>query len=342
MGLKNMRYQFYQALYFPLLLLASTSYIVSGESYVVNELAPRVVAPKQVVYGQPFEAKAFLAVGGEQGQQLKGGSENTSGALEAVGDSMLAMKTEGLLKRGESEKRVTYSGTFAFDQIAGGRSELPIKGSVLVRRPEVLVQSQTASALYRETLNKLRFDVPGLEGQPLKVAVKGGKKHDGRALSVSPSGSALTVEVYLAGEEKDVYLGKRSFQTITPPKPEIEVRGPGGQALSQGDPLPLRRAMLTFDVKANEQFKQSYPRDARYSAASAEVFLRRGQRASSNLGTVSLTNGGRLVLTRKLSGASSGDQVIVRLKGLYRQNHAGQSVPVALSEGQRTYSFTLR
>ena len=342
MDLKGMRYLFYQALYFPLLLLASTSYIVEDSSFVVQELSPRVVAPKQVIYGQDFEAKAFLAVGGEQGQQLTGESNEAPGALEAVGDSMLALKTDGLLQRGESETRVSYAGHFGFDQVGGGRSELPIQGSVLVKRPEVLVKSETAQALYRNTLNNLRFDVPGLENRPLKLAVKGGEPREGRTIGVSPSGNSLTVEVFLPGESEDVYLGERSFQTIAPPKPEIEVRGPGGKALSQGDPLPLRRAMLTIDVKADEQFKQSYPRDAQYTAASAEVYLRRGQRASSTLGKVSLDGNGRLVLTRKLSSASRGDQLIVRLTGLYRKTHSGRSVPVDLSEGQRTYSFTLQ
>lgn len=333
--LMEMRYNVMLALYFPILLYAFSTFELNDDVYVVDSVEPVVVGDQTVVLGQPFEAQAFLTVASGEGQELAG-----EGGLEVVGDSLFRMGTADLLAEDQTDADVPYSGHFRFRQIGGAMAELPFAGTFHVRRPEVVATSEATQALYRQCLNTVRFDVPGLEDRPIRLRA-GGRPIDGHTISLSPSGDASTVEVYLAGENgaDDVFLGRKTFSTIDPPRPEIRVFGEGRE-LRNGDVLPRARAMLTFQIDADEQFKQRYPQDARYAVSRARVFLRQGLTASREIGSFPL-EGGRLVLTRALRDAQPGDRVMVQLEGVARINYAGQAIGVDLGTGTRTFGFTL-
>lgn len=334
-SLKDLRYNVMLALYFPILLYAFSTFDLSDDSFVVNEITPVVVGDQTVVLGQPFEAQAFLSIGSGEGQELAG-----SGALQTVGDSLFQMQTGTLLGEDENEKRVAYSGTFRFPQISGEIAELPVEGAFTVRRPEIVAASEATQALYRQSLNTIRFEVPGLENRQLKLTT-GGAMVEGRTINLSPDGSGTTVSVYLASEtgEEDLLLGRKSFTTIEPPRPEIRVFS-AGRELRNGDNLPRARALLDFRFDADEEFRQRFPRDARYAASRARVFLRRGLAASQDIGTFNL-DGGSLVLTRALRDARPGDRILVQLEGVVRINHAGRAIGVPLNQGTRSFGFTI-
>lgn len=334
-SIKDLRYNVMLALYFPILLYAFSTFDLSEDTFVVNEIEPVVVGDRTVVLGQPFEAQALLTVATGEGQELLG-----SGDLAALGDSLFRMPTAGLLAEDETEKTVPYRGTFRFPQIGGGVAELPVEGAFTVRRPEIVAASEAAQALYRQSLNRIRIDVPGLEGRPLRLR-SGGSTTDGRTIVLSPTAESVSVEVFLAGEDgdDDVFLGRKSFVTIEPPRPEIRVFN-AGRELRNGDNLPRARALLQFRFDADEQFRSRFPRDARYAASRARVYLRRGLTASREVGTFGL-EGGELVLTRALREAQPGDRVLVQLEGVVRINHAGRVIPVPLNQGTRTFGFTI-
>ncbi len=335
--IKDLRYQVMLALYLPILLYAFSTFDLDESAYVVGELEPVVVGERTVVLGQPFEAQAFLSVAGGQGQDLE-----SAGALDVVGDSLFRMSTGELLAEDEDERTVTYEGSFGFQQVGGESVSIPIQGAFTVRRPEIVATSEATQALYRRTLNTIRFNVPGLEDRQLAVAVGGGEPQEGRTVSISPAGEAASVRVYLDREdgEADVFLGTKSFAVISPPRPEIQVMDAAGRAISSGDNLPRGRAMLRFDVEPDEEFRQRYPQDARYAIGRATVYLRRGMAVSEQIGTFDV-QGGRLVLTQLLQEARPGDRIIVQLEGVYRINHAGQSIAVPFTEASRTFGFTL-
>ena len=334
-AIKDLRYNVMLALYFPILLYAFSTFDLSDETFVVNEVQPVVVGDQTVVLGQPFEAQAFLSIASGEGQELAG-----SGGLEAVGDSLFQMPTATLLTEEENEKEVAYSGTFKFPQLSGNLAEIPIAGAFTVRRPEIIAASEATQALYRQSLNQIRIDVPGLEDRNLRIKV-GDRVTEDRTVSLSPSGDNTTIEVFLAAEEggEDVFLGRKSFTTIDPPRPEIRVFN-AGREVRNGDNLPRARAMLQFRFDADEQFRSRFPRDARYAASRARVFLRRGLTASREIGTFNL-DGGQLVLTRALREAQPGDRVLVQLEGVVRINHAGRAISVPLNQGTRSFGFTL-
>ena len=335
MEIKDLRYNVMLALYFPILLYAFSTFDLSDETYVVNEIEPVVIGDQTVVLGQPFEAQAFLSVAAGEGQQLFG-----SDGLEALGDSLFQMSTATLLGEEEDEKEVPYAGTFRFPNVGGSLAELPVRGTFTVRRPEIIAASEATQSLYRQSLNQIRIDVPGLEDRALRIKV-GDRVTEDRTVSLSPSGDNTSIEVFLAGEEgeDDVYLGRKSFTTIDPPRPEIRVFN-AGREVRNGDNLPRARAMLQFRFDADEQFRSRFPRDARYAASRARVFLRRGLTASREVGTFNL-DGGQLVLTRALRDAQPGDRVLVQLEGVVRINHAGRAISVPLNQGTRSFGFTL-
>ena len=335
MDLKELRYNIMLALYFPILLYAFSTFDLSEDTYAVDALEPVVMGPQTVVLGQPFTAQAFLAVAGGQGQQLAGAE-----GLEALGDSLFQMPTAGLLEDDEAERLVDYAGTFSFQTLGGAASEIPVSGQFKVRRPEIVAASEATQTLYRQCLNTLRFEVPGLEDRQLRLTA-GGSGTVGRTLALSPGGESAKVDVYLVDETQgDVYLGSKSFAVVEPPRPEIRVMN-AGREVRNGDNLPRRRAMLEFQLVPDSEFRQRYPRDARYSIARATVFLRKGLTASQEIGTFTLEGGQRLVLTRALRDAQPGDRVMIRLEGLVRINHGGRAVPTQLSAASRTFGFVL-
>ena len=334
-----MRYNVMLALYFPILLYAVTTFDLSEDTVAIDDddLIPVVVGQRTVLLGQPFEAKALLTLAGN----AAGRTLNTEGDLESIGDSLVRMGTGTLLGPDENETTVQYNGTFAFEQLSGAVVEREFSGSYNVRRPEIVAQAEGLAALYRQSANPIRIDVPGLEDRQLKLKV-GTTITEGRTVTLAPSGEGSSVEVFLASEEEgveDIYLGRKSFSAIDPPRPEIRVFN-AGREISSGDNIPRRRAQLEFRIESDEQFRQRYPRDARYGAGRASVSIRRGLTATEDLGTFSLS-GGTLTLTRQLASARPGDRVIVKLLGVTRTNYAGRGIAVPLSEGSRTFGFTI-
>lgn len=275
MELKDLRYNIMLALYFPILLYAFSTFDLSEESYAVNSLEPVVVADDMVMLGQPFEARTFLAVGGGEGQQLTG-----SGELVALGDSLLQMSTAALLEPGESEKQIAYSGTYRFQQLSGRTVDIPVAGQFRVKRPEIVAASEATQTLYRLCRNTIRIEVPGLEDRPLRLKAGGGEGVESRSITLSPSGEGAAIDVFLVdAEQGDVFLGKKQFSVIDPPRPELRVSN-AGRELRNGENLPKARALLEFGLQADPEFQRRYPQDARYSIARARLPSQRpvGQR----------------------------------------------------------------
>lgn len=333
-GIKELRYYVMLALYFPILLYAFSTFDLDEDTYAVKGIEPIVVAEEVVVLGQPFEARTFLVVSGGQGQQLTG-----SGQLVASGDSLFTMKTGELLAPGEKDKVVDYAGTYNFQQIGGESVELPVKGSFRVKRPDIVATSEAMSALYRQSSNAVRIDVPGLEDRELKLQV-GKTTVKGRSVVISPAGSDATVRVFMSDDDGgDVFLGSKEFVVIDPPRPELSVTN-AGRKINNGDNLPRARASLEFTVEPDAEFARRYPKDARYRVGKATVYLRKGLTASKKLGTYNL-DGNTLVLTKLLREAKPGDRVLIEIEGINRINHEGAAIPIQLGESSRTFGFVV-
>ena len=332
-GIKELRYYVMLALYFPILLYAFSTFDLNDDTFVVDSFEPVIVGSSQVVLGQEFQGRAFLAVGSGQGQELIG-----QDGLQSIGDSLFSMPTGSLLGPKESERVVDYRGSFRFQQVGGEVATIPVQGSFTVRRPDIVAMSEATQTLYRLCENSVRIEVPGLENRPLRLAV-GNSRVDGRSIKVSPSGQRIDVNVFVLEGSEEVFLGRKEFAVIEPPRPEIQVTS-AGRPVNNGDGISRRRALLEFNFKPDESFQSRFPRDARYLAAQATVYLRKGLKASKKIGTFSL-DGEKLVLTRALRDAQPGDRVLIRLEGVKRINHNGQAVDVQLHEASRTFGYVV-
>lgn len=339
---KQLRYYVMLALYFPLLLYSVSTFDLSEETYAVKTYRAVSVGEPTVVLGQPFQARAFLAAeelaSAEQQDATIRPRLIADGDLSALGDSVLTMNTDDLLAPGENEKRISYEAYFAARQLGGDVQRFPMSGSFTVRRPAIVARTEQAQALYRNSLNRIRLSVPGLENRPLRIESRSGTVQ-GRTVTLSPRGDRARVRVYLERPGDDVYLGDREFAVIDPPRPQIRVSGPSGE-LTSGDPISNRRALLRFEVEPDREFRTRYPQDARYRIQTVSVYLRRGLTASQKLGEYDLRNG-QLVLTRQLRDAKPGDQITVRLERIVRINHRGERIEVPLRESSRTFGFVI-
>lgn len=343
--IKELRYQVMLALYLPILLYSFSTFDLKEKSVAAEKVKPVLVGGQEtVVLGQEYAAHAYL----KASQLAKGGQITLRSDDEKVkvdGNEDLMVATGELLAEGENEKEVEYSVTMQWDQLEGQSSQ-NLTGSFTVRRPELVATSVATQSLYRHTRNQIRIDVPGLENRPLQLQASSGSSVNGRQLTLSPSSSNVTVRAYLPQEEGDnVYLGKKDFAVIDPPRPEIRVLNAQGKQIANGDPLPRARPVLEFDVKGDPEYTKSYPDDANYRVRRAEVSIRKGLKASQTIGTFSL--GGNSTLQAELIQglnqvqAKPKDRLIIQLKNVVRINHAGQAIPVDLSESSLSYSFIL-
>jgi len=163
---------------------------------------------------------------------------------------------------------------------------------------------------------------------------------------LSPSSNSVTVRAYLPSENgENVYLGEKEFAVIDPPRPQLRVLDAQGEQLANGDNISRARPTLQFQVEADPEFAKSYPQDANYRVRRAKVSIRKGLKASQEIGTFNLGQNSTLKaeLIRGLSqvGAQSKDRVIIQLQDVVRINHAGQAIPVNLNESSLSYSFIL-
>jgi hypothetical protein len=344
--IKELRYQVMLALYLPILLYSFSTFDLKEKSVAAEKVEPVLVGgQKTVVLGQEYTANAYL----KAAQLAKGGEitlRTDDQKVTVEGNENIIVPTAELLSEGEDEKTVEYSVQMEYDQLEGTASQT-LSGTFTVRRPELVATSVATKSLYRRTKNQIRIDVPGLENRPLQLESSSGGRVDGRQLTLSPSSNNVTVRAYLPSEDggESVYLGKKEFAVIDPPRPQLKVRDAQGKQISNGDPLPRARPVLEFQVEADPEFAKSYPQDANYRVRRAKVSIRKGLKASQEIGTFDLGQGATLkgALIRGLNkvGARPKDRLIIQLQDVVRINHAGEAIPVSLNESSLAYSFIL-
>lgn len=343
--IKELRYQVMLALYLPILLYSFSTFDLKEKSVAAEKVTPILVGgQKTVVLGQNYTANAYL-----KASQLAKGGEITlrtdDQRVKVEGNENIQVATADLLAEGEDQKEVEYSVTMEYDQLEGTASQT-LSGTFTVRRPELVAKSVSTNSLYRKTRNQIRIDVPGLENRSLQLESSSGGRVNGRQLTVSPSAENVTVRAYLPKEEGEpVYLGKKEFAVIDPPRPQLTVKDAQGEQIANGDNLPRARPVLAFEVEGDREFAKSYPQDANYRVKRAKVSIRKGLKASEEIGTFELGDDSTLQseLIRGLNQANARpkDRLIIQLQDVVRVNHAGEEIPVNLNESSLSYSFIL-
>jgi hypothetical protein len=343
--IKQLRYRVMLALYLPILLYSFSTFDLKEQSVAAEEVAPVLVGGQQtVVLGQEYTANAYL----KASRLAKGGEitlQTDDQRVTVEGNENIRIATAELLEEGEDEKKVDYSVNMEYDQLEGKASKT-LSGSFTVRRPELVATSVATKSLYRRTRNQIRIDVPGLENRQLQLKASSGGSVNGRQLTLSPSSNNVTVRAFLPSEDGEpVYLGKKEFAVIDPPRPQLKVLDSQGKQIANGDPLPRARPVLQFQVEPDAEFAKSYPQDATYRVRQAKVSIRKGLKASQEIGTFDLGSNsslkGSLIRGLNKVRAQPKDRLIIQLQDVVRINHAGQAIPVGLNESSLSYSFIL-
>lgn len=342
---KELRYQVMLALYLPILLYSFSTFDLKEKSVAAEKVKPILVGGEgTVVLGQEYTANAYL----KAAQLAKGGEitlRTDDGRVTVEGNENIKVATADLLAEDEDTTEVEYSVTMEYDQLEGTASQT-LNGTFTVRRPELVAKSVATNSLYRKTRNQIRIDVPGLENRSLQLESSSGGRVNGRQLTVSPSEDNVTVRAYLPKEEGEpVYLGKKEFAVIDPPRPQLKVKDAQGEQIANGDNLPRARPELQFEVEGDREFAKSYPQDSNYRVKRAKVSIRKGLKASEEIGVFELGNNSTLrgALIRGLNevDARPKDRLIIQLQDVVRVNHAGEEIPVNLNESSLSYSFLL-
>jgi hypothetical protein len=98
-------------------------------------------------------------------------------------------------------------------------------------------------------------------------------------------------------------------------------------------------------VKPDAGFARRHPEDASYQVKSAKVSIRKGLKASQEIGTFDLgsnsTLKGELIRGLNKVGAQPKDRLIIQIEEVVRINHAGDEIPVDLGTASLTWSFIL-
>lgn len=345
--IKQLRYRVMLALYLPILLYSFSTFDLKEKSVAAKAVEPVLVGGQQtVVLGQEFSANAYL----KASKLAKGGKITLSTDDEKVtveGNENLRIATAELLPEGKDKKEINYSVTMKYDQLKGQATE-ELQGSFTIRRPELVATSVATKSLYRQTKNQIRIDVPGLENRALQLKSSAGGSVDGRQLTLSPNSDNVEVQALLPskdGEGDPVLLGTKDFAVIDPPRPSLKVQNAKGEKIANGDPLPRARPVMQFKVEPDAEFAKSYPEDSEYTVRKAKVSLRKGLKASQELGTYELgddaTLKGKLIRGLNKARAKPKDRLIIQLQDVVRVNHAGQAIPVDLGDSSLSYSFIL-
>lgn len=343
--IKQLRYRVMLALYLPILLYSFSTFDLKEETVAAKKVHPILVGGQStVVLGQDYTANAYL-----QAEKLAKGKEivlkSDDEKVTVEDNESIKVATADLLSEDEDQKEVEYSVKMEYGQLKGTTAE-ELTGTFTVRRPELVSKSVATSSLYRKTRNPIRIDVPGLEGQPLELESSSGGRVQGRELTVSPSSKKVTVRAYLPKEEgESVYLGKKEFDVIDPPRPQLKVLDATGEQLTSGDPLSVAQPTLKFEVEPDAEYESSYTQDANYRIKKAKVSIRKGLKASEEINTFNIGEDaslkGELIRSFQRVNAQAKDNLIVQLQDVVRINHAGEEIPIDLNESNLSYSFTL-
>ncbi len=197
----------------------------------------------------------------------------------------------------------------------------------LTIQPVMKISSGALSALWKNCANELIVEVPAL-GNAYKpvISVTNADK------IMRPGVGNITVipttnrSVKLSVSNGGMHIGSESFRVKNIPLPDYTFKlGNANIDLENGILASAVRGRLTIEAKAEANFKQDVPKDARYRIERVEITLRAGTTAKSQI----KENSGRVTL-RKIQTAQprSGNYLVIKIARVSRVNFRGDREPI--------------
>ena len=188
-----------------------------------------------------------------------------------------------------------------------------------VVKPTIQIQSTSVQALYLRCGNNLDVQVPqlGVSYNPsfsasnAKTYQSGSEK--GQVTVVPTNGQDVELKVSSSGN----YIGSRDFKVRRIPAPTI-TPGTNQGPIDLKDGMPAKTPRIFLNAVPDESFQQFLPEDAKFRVAEATVTL-----VSGGIGRAAVTSGPQVNLGAIAAQARKGDNLVVEIKRVQRQNFRG-------------------
>jgi gliding motility-associated protein GldM len=208
--------------------------------------------------------------------------------------------------------------------VGGEDTALPIEYEYFVAQPVIKITSEVVQQLYAGCANDLSIDVPALGNTYApEFTVTNGDKINGAKpgqVTIIPKASGkVTIGVSSGGNK----IGDETFDIKPVPNPTISIQAANGSELdiSQAHNINVLSG-IKITAKSDPTFARTMARDANYAVSGGEITLVRNDVPRG--APVAIGAGMRSLL----SGAASGDIVVVRINQVTRTNFRGEKIPM--------------
>lgn len=273
---------------------------------------------KYVAEGAKYSAKMFIAASssGVTPTMTYNGKEIPVDA-SGVGTVEFTAKATKYDKEGLS--RQTFEAAITVTLPGGRDTTYTNQIEYFVVRPVIQIQSQSVNALYLNCGNKLDVQVPALgTAYNPSFTAKGGYAMEGsqkgQVTIVPTSVKSVTLTVSSGGS----VIGSREFGVRRIPAPAIKVYTDQGE-VNMKSGISAKTPRIYLRAIPDESFQQFLPDDAKFRVAEAEITL-----VSGGIGRGSIRAGEAVNLSQIASQARKGDQIVIEIKRVQRQNFRGQ------------------
>ncbi|MBR06126.1 MAG: gliding motility protein GldM [Rickettsiales bacterium] len=273
---------------------------------------------KYVAAGTKYTAKMFIAASssGITPTMTYDGKEID---VDASGQGSVEFTATSSTFDKEGLARKTYEAAISVTLPGGKDTTFTSEIEYFVVKPTIQIQSTAVQALYLRCGNNLDVQVPqlGVAYNPSFTASNArtfqSATEKGQVTVVPTNGQDVELKVSSSGN----FIGARSFKVRRIPAPVVTPFLPSGP-INLKDGIPAKSSRIQLRALPDESFQQFLPDDAKFRVAEATLTL-----VSGGIGRASITSGPDVNLGPIAAQARKGDNIVVEVKRVQRQNFRG-------------------
>lgn len=279
---------------------------------------------KYVAAGSKYSAKMFIAASSSGVTPTMQYNKNDI-VVDPSGQGLVEFTANAKTYDKEGLSRQTYTADITVNTGAGDTT-FTTEIEYFVVKPVIQIQSQSVNALYLNCGNKLDVQVPALgTNYNPSFSAANGKTYKGtekgQVTIVPNSLKEVTLNVSSNGNA----VGSRKFGVRRIPQPRLAAFTSKGE-VNMKSGISAKTPRLQLRVIPDESFQQFLPDDAKFRISQAEVTL-----VSGGIGRVTLPVGEQINLSAIAAQARKGDQLVIEIKKVQRQNFRKEVEDFAIS-----------
>lgn len=257
--------------------------------FSINKLELRV-APEsnRVLAGRSFKAEVYITM------SLKGPADKAPRFTAPVkqdpknkNQGILVLPARASVLGNKNDAQVPWSAKVQVAQSDGTWKTLDAKGQFTVVKPDLKIGSMKLNPLYRECANEVEASsiALGTDFNPVFKAVGGeaqGHPKEKNKVRLFPTGKTFKLIVSNKFDGEVAEIGSQDFVVKEPPAPDIAIKVDG----KDWNPAMKILASSTVKIicKAEPNFYDALPKDARYKIEAVKVYKRCGLEPRSPAG----------------------------------------------------------